>query len=261
MARILIIEDNPANLDLMVFLLEAFGHQTCVAMDGEDGLAAARREEIDLIICDIQIPKLDGIQVTQRLRQDRAWRVVPIVAVTAFAMVGDRDKILAKGFDGYVSKPITPETFVGQIESFLHAGPLVNARDSSSKTPDSGGGRATILVVDNSAVNLQLARSTLEPFGYEILPAGGMADALETARRAAVDLILSDVHMPNGTGFDLIRAVKADPRLSQIPFIFISSTVWRDSDRATGLGLGAVKFIERPIDPGALLAEIEECLR
>ena len=119
----------------------------------------------------------------------------------------------------------------------------------------------TILVTDNSPVNIQLARSTLEPFGYKIVAAANVRDALALARESPPDLILSDLHMPGQDGFDFIRAVKADPVLKSIPFIFISSTVWRDKDRTDGLDLGAAKFILRPIKPQALLMMIENCLK
>ena len=89
----------------------------------------------------------------------------------------------------------------------------------------------------------------------------GLQGGLEAARRIHPDLILSDVHMPDETGFDLIRAVKSDAQLRSIPFVFISSTAWRDNDRQNGLALGAMKFILRPIDPQDLINEIEECLR
>lgn len=236
--RVLIIEDNQANLELMCYLLEASGHATLVARDGSEGLEVASRETPDLIICDLQMPKMDGFQVVRRLKDDPGMRHIPLVAVTAFAMVGDRDKVLAAGFDGYLSKPIVPETFVKEMETFLHS--------------------ATILVVDNSPANLQLASSVLEPFGYRVVAANGAKEALALAEQSPPDLILSDVHMPHQSGFDLIQAVKARADLRSIPFVFISSTVWRDSDQATGLALGAARFILRPIEPQDLVAAIED---
>jgi two-component system, cell cycle response regulator len=118
----------------------------------------------------------------------------------------------------------------------------------------------TILVVDNSPVNIELLRSIFEPFGYEILAAQNIRQGLRLAREAGPDLILSDLHMPGGDGFDFIREVKADPELNSIPFLFISSTVWRDKDRVDGLALGAERFIIRPIEPRDLLREVEACL-
>ena len=260
MARILIIEDNPTNLELMSYLLKAFGHEVLTAMDGEEGIEAARRSTVELIICDVQLPKLDGFGVVAHFKSQPALRSIPIVAVTALAMVGDRDKLLAAGFDGYLSKPIDPETFVSAVVAFLsseRAAPQVVEQTSSTHTQSK---RATILVVDNSPVNLSLGQSTLEPFGYEVVITHSVKEGLKTARCIQPDLILSDVHMLDETGFDLIRAVKSDAQLRSIPFVFISSTVWRDSDRQNGLALGAVKFILRPIDPQDLINEIEECL-
>jgi two-component system cell cycle response regulator len=260
MARILVIEDNPTNLELMSYLLKAFGHEVLTAMDGEEGIEAVRRSTVDLIICDVQLPKLDGFGVVAHLKSQPALRSIPILAVTALAMVGDRDKLLAAGFDGYLSKPIDPETFVPTVVAFLsntRAAPQVVEQTPSTRTQSK---RATILVVDNSPVNLSLAQSTLEPIGYEVVITHSVKQGLQTARRIRPDLILSDVHMPDETGFNLIRAVKFDAQLRSIPFVFISSTVWRDSDRQNGLALGAMKFILRPIDPQDLINEIEECL-
>jgi CheY-like chemotaxis protein len=119
-SRILVIEDNSTNMELMTYLLNAFGHTTITARDGEEGMEAALRHVPDLILCDLALPKLDGYGVAQRLRAEPSLRTVPLIAVTASAMVGDRDKVIAVGFDGYISKPITPETFVAEVESYLH---------------------------------------------------------------------------------------------------------------------------------------------
>lgn len=119
MARVLIVEDNEVNLELMVYLLEAFNHLTLVARDGLEGWQIAHTELPDLILLDVHLPKLDGYELAQRLKYDPHTRLIPVVAVTALAMVGDRDKILAAGFDGYIAKPIDPETLITQVETFL----------------------------------------------------------------------------------------------------------------------------------------------
>lgn len=119
MARILIIEDNDANLELAQYLLEHGGHQVIVARNGQEGIDAARREHPALIVCDLQMPRVDGYGVLDQLKQDPACRHTPIVAVTAFSMSGDEQKVRLAGFDGYLSKPIEPETFVAQVEAYL----------------------------------------------------------------------------------------------------------------------------------------------
>lgn len=120
-ARILIIEDHPANMELMAYLFSAFGHVPLAAFDGEAGIEAALRELPDLIVCDINLPKMDGYDVVRKLKGNPALQPIPVIAVTALAMVGDREKLLDAGFDGYVGKPIEPETFVTQIDRFLGA--------------------------------------------------------------------------------------------------------------------------------------------
>lgn len=118
-ARILVIEDHPVNLDLFVYLLEAAGYRTITAQDGRAGLTVARQERPDLIVCDILLPEVDGRDVARQLKADPELRAIPLLAVTAHAMVGDRDDVLAAGFDGYMSKPIDPVTFARQIAEYL----------------------------------------------------------------------------------------------------------------------------------------------
>lgn len=122
MADVLIIEDNPANMQLMVYLLQAFGHTTIEEFNGAAGLAAIDRQPPDIILCDLQLPVMDGYEVARRLKTNPRTAAIPLVAVTAYAMVGDQDKVLAAGFNGYIAKPITPETFVEQVETFLRPG-------------------------------------------------------------------------------------------------------------------------------------------
>ena len=117
--RVLVIEDNPTNLELMTYLLTAFGHTAISARGGEDGIKLALSERPDLILCDIHLPDIDGFQIVRRLKQAPELKRVPIVAVTASAMAGDREQVLGAGFDGYMSKPIVPETFVQDVQKYL----------------------------------------------------------------------------------------------------------------------------------------------
>jgi CheY-like chemotaxis protein len=118
-ARILVIEDNAANLELVRYLLSFSGHAVLEARDGAQGVEMALRQQPDLVVCDLQMPLLDGYEVLARLRADPAAAGMVIVAVTAFSMPNDRQKVITAGFDGYLSKPIEPELFVAQIEAFL----------------------------------------------------------------------------------------------------------------------------------------------
>lgn len=115
--RILLIEDNEQNRYLATFLLERRGYRVEVAVDGPAGVESATSEPPDLILLDIQLPGMDGYEVARRLRGVETLARVPIVAVTSYAMVGDRERVLAAGCDGYIEKPIDPETFVASIET------------------------------------------------------------------------------------------------------------------------------------------------
>lgn len=120
--RILVIEDDAFSRELVRYLLAQRGYAVLEAADGGTGLELALSAHPDLVLCDLQMPVLNGFEVVQRLRSNPLWPVVPVIAVTAFSMPGDRDIALAAGFDDYLSKPITPEIFVEQIAAFLPPG-------------------------------------------------------------------------------------------------------------------------------------------
>jgi len=112
MGRILIVEDNPANMTLAVFLLESAGHSVIKSTDAEAGLTLARKEQPDLILMDIQLPGMDGLQATLLLKKDEATRNIPVIALTALVMKGDEERILAVGCDGYIAKPMRYREFL-----------------------------------------------------------------------------------------------------------------------------------------------------
>jgi len=116
--KIQLIEDNEQNRYLLTFLLQNKGHQVLAAIDGLSGIEMARSNEPDLILLDIQLPAMHGYDVAAALRQIDSLQQTPIVAVTSYAMPGDREKALAAGCDGYIEKPIDPETFVDEVERF-----------------------------------------------------------------------------------------------------------------------------------------------
>ena len=119
MKRILVVEDNETNLYLIRFILKKSGYEVIEARDGASGLESAIKEKPDLIIMDIQLPDIDGLESTKRIRASEAGSDVPIIALTSYAMTGDREKALDAGCTGYIEKPINPETFVAEIEKYL----------------------------------------------------------------------------------------------------------------------------------------------
>jgi two-component system cell cycle response regulator DivK len=120
--KILIVEDNPANMRLIKMVLRDKGYSLLEATDGEEALAIAIKERPDLIVMDIQLPKMDGLEVTRRLRQASRFSQVPIIALTASTMEGDREKIMAAGCDEHVSKPVNTRRFPLLVAEMLRRG-------------------------------------------------------------------------------------------------------------------------------------------
>jgi two-component system cell cycle response regulator DivK len=136
--RVLVIEDNEQNLYLMEFLLRKHDLDVVCARDGREGIANARAVTPDLILLDIQLPEMSGYDVARSLRQDPGLASVPIVAVTSYAMPGDREQVLAAGCTGYIEKPINPDTFLAQLEGFFsrtEGGIAQAGREAMRRTP------------------------------------------------------------------------------------------------------------------------------
>jgi two-component system, cell cycle response regulator DivK len=116
---ILVIEDNEQNMYLVTFMLERHGYKVLQAQTGKEGLVLAQENPIDLILLDIQLPELDGYTIAQMLREVEKLKNIPIIAVTSYAMTGDKEKALASGCSGYIEKPINPDTFMKEVQQFL----------------------------------------------------------------------------------------------------------------------------------------------
>lgn len=205
--RILVIDDNAANLELMRYLLEAYGFEAVGAADGASGLEAAA--SFDLTICDILMPGMDGYDVARRFRQAPELRDRKLIAVTALAMPGDREGLLAVGFDGYIAKPIDAQTFAREIASYL--------RDPAAR-------ERLVLVVDDEAANRLLLRTILEYGGYRVAEAADAEQGLREARKRSPDLVIVDLFMPRTNGVDFVKALRADPRLTDTPIALHTAT-------------------------------------
>ncbi|OHC72662.1 MAG: two-component system response regulator [Rhodospirillales bacterium RIFCSPLOWO2_01_FULL_65_14] len=118
--KILIVEDNELNMKLFNDLLQAHGYETIQTMDGRDVLDIVRAQMPDLIVMDIQLPEISGLEVTKMLKADDMLKAIPVIAVTAFAMKGDEEKIREGGCEGYLAKPISVPSFLETIASFLN---------------------------------------------------------------------------------------------------------------------------------------------
>jgi two-component system cell cycle response regulator DivK len=124
MPTVLVVEDNPANMTLATFLLKSAGYSVLSATDAEAGLALARAERPDLVLMDIQLPGMDGLEACAILKKDEATREIPVIALTALAMKGDEERIRAAGCDGYIAKPLAYREFLATIAARLHRTPV-----------------------------------------------------------------------------------------------------------------------------------------
>ena len=119
MARILLVEDNEMNRDMLSRRLMKRGHEVSIAVDGQQGVEMAGRDEPEIILLDMSLPVMDGWEAARRLKGDDATAAIPIIALTAHAMAGDREKFCAAGCDGYIEKPIDPQTVISQIRQII----------------------------------------------------------------------------------------------------------------------------------------------
>jgi CheY-like chemotaxis protein/signal transduction histidine kinase len=248
MNRILIIEDNPDNMELARYLLEAHGYECVPATDGESGVQRARECKPDLVICDLQLPGMDGFQVLRELRGDASLHNMPVVAVTAYAMVGDRERVLAAGFDGYISKPLDPERFVGQVAGFLQA---------SQPPPPTV---AHVLVVDDRPVNAELLATVLTYYGYTVEHARDGIEALERIAARRPDLVITDLLMPNLDGEALCLAVRANPSLAGLPLVIHTASYRSRQARQVADRVGVRWVLAKPSEPSEIISVVREAL-
>jgi two-component system cell cycle response regulator len=258
-ARILVVEDTPDSLELMTFLLETHDHTVVGAETGEQAIELAAAARPDLVVMDLQLPGIDGYQALIALQATPELVAVPVIAVTSFAMVGDRNRVLDAGFEHYVTKPIDPKTFAEEINSRLPehlrgSPPLLTGVDVQVIATEADEQYAgDILVLDDSLTNQTLLRSVLEPHGYQVRTAFTVEEAIAAADGKRPDLVLSDVHVGEQRGISLLHYLRTVPSLAVVPFGFITASAdWRDPL----IREGTVRIIHRPIDPKALLDEV-----
>ena len=198
--KILVVEDNEQNRILMRQILKHHGYEVLEAADGAAGLAMAGEHMPDLILLDLQMPVMGGFAVIRELRKTPELSKLKVIAVTSFAMKGDREKALEAGFDEYVTKPIDTRKFIEIVKNIL---PKENMTLKKS----------IILCVDDVPANLKLLENILVPRGYEVVSAASGADALLKIKAQSIDLVLLDLMMP---GMGRPASVQEDQRKQEI---------------------------------------------
>jgi DNA-binding response OmpR family regulator/anti-sigma regulatory factor (Ser/Thr protein kinase) len=258
--KVLVVEDSPDIRVLIRMLLEAAGHEVVTANDGRAGVEAARAERPDLVIMDLSLPVLSGWEAARQIKESPETSSTPIVAVTAHAMHGDRERAIAAGCDGFIAKPIDEETFEPLVRSFFRPvqessgpipPPIVSQRTTSAES-----GR--ILVVDDNPEVAEILKHDLEHEGHEVV----VARTLEDASRSAggdrpFDLAIVDVMLGAESGYDL--AAELVSRSGEyLPVLLVTAG---EVDREKGYSAGADDFLAKPIDPVELVARARSLIR
>ena len=208
--KILVIEDNEQNRILMRQILTYHGHEVLEAENGATGLAMAREHMPDLILLDLQMPVMGGFAVIKELRVSPALRHLKVIAVTSFAMKGDREKALDAGFDEYVTKPIDTRKFSETVKNFLpDEGPAIK--------------KPVVLCIDDEPANLKLLENILVPRGYEVISAADGPAGLLQLKSRSIDLVLLDLMMPGMDGLQVSRNIKDDKKYTNIPIVILTA--------------------------------------
>ncbi|HWR73097.1 MAG TPA: response regulator [Nitrospirota bacterium] len=208
--KILVIEDNEQNRILMRQILKYHGYEVLEAADGVAGLEMARAYMPDLILLDLQMPLMGGFAVIEELRKTPELSKLKVIAVTSFAMKGDREKALEAGFDEYVTKPIDTRKFIELVKNILPG------ENTTMK-------KQVILCVDDEPANLKLLENILVPRGYEVISAESGEDALKKIKTRTIDLVLLDLMLPGKDGLQVSRKVKDNKKYRNIPIIMLTA--------------------------------------
>ncbi|WP_300675158.1 response regulator [Desulfoluna sp.] len=265
---ILVVEDNASNMKLVRSLLQIGGYKIIEAQTAEAGLELAREHAPDLILMDIQLPGMDGLSATRQIQTEPKIKEIPVLALTAYAMKGDEQKVLDAGCVGYVSKPINTRAFLSTLLTYLPTDPgkrnpappdLQTEPVSMDIHPDIFYA-SRILIVDDDPLNVKLLKAKLSEKTFVTSEAFNGLECLDKAKSEHPDLILLDLMMPGLDGFEVTRRLKKDPQTREIPIIHVTA-LDSSENKARAMDAGADEFLNKPINTVELLTRIRSLLR
>jgi len=298
MTKILLVEDNPLNQDMLSRRLARQGYEVALAVDGAASLSMAKTERPDLILMDMNIPIIDGWEATRQLKADVQTKPIPIIALTAHAMMGDREKALAAGCDDYATKPVEFKQLLATIRSFLPvntppAPPAVPQAPASTPTvspvsaapiatPPAAPAPATIpvaatpqtappetveeetpatlLVVNDNPINREILSAHLQRKGYTVVTASDRDTALGILQSFSIDLLLLDLTTPATANLEALREIRQSHERATLAIIVVTAS-GRDEDVVKAFELGINDYVTKPINLSLILNRIQAQLK
>jgi CheY-like chemotaxis protein len=258
--KILIIEDNPVNTELLVQSLKAQRLNIFSAPNGKVGLEITHKINPDLILLDVMMPEMDGFETCQQLKANNTTRDIPIIFITAKTNREDIEKGFSLGCDEYITKPFHINEVCNRIRAHLLL-KNQNLKKTSIQTEDPLDitGMKT-LIVDDNPINIGALRETLEPLQQEIAVSTNGKKAIDLALRFQPDLILLDIMMPEMNGLEVCRILQEDSLTKDIPIIFVTAKT-QPEDIQNGFSSGCVDYILKPICVVEVLARVKVHLK
>jgi CheY-like chemotaxis protein len=253
---LLVVDDDEANRDLLSRRLSREGYNVAVARDGKGAFEILESETFDLILLDILMPDIDGIEVLRQIRSCPPFMNVPVMMVTALSDRGYVMKCIELGANDYITKPFDMLLVKSRVWRCLEGGSYCEIRHDDLRNSQ----RSQVLVVDDNGVNADLLCRRVDKLGHQPVVARHGREALDILRRQDVDLVLLDIQMPVMDGLQVLAAMKADTDLKQLPVIMISA-ISDDETIHQCLELGADDYITKPYNATLLQARVNPLIK
>jgi signal transduction histidine kinase len=271
---ILIIDDDPTNLEMLKTLLEHAGFMVLQASNGQEAFDIINGLQIDLILCDVMMPLVDGYTFAMRVREHERLRNIPLIFVSAKDQTLDKLKGYRMGGIDYLTKPVAYEELLLKVQAILqlhrriqeryipvgvvktqdHVYEINHEKEPQYQTIRAGNGEK-ILVVDDELINIEVFKAHLSRYNYQVLTASNGYEALDLIDQEHPDIVLLDLMMPKMSGFRVCQIIRTEKRLLHLPIIMLTakSNIY---DKVYGLNLGANDYIIKPFHPDELLTRI-----
>ncbi len=261
---VLVIEDNSANRKLVRTLLRIKGYNVLEAEEAVTGIELAREHMPDLILMDIQLPGMDGLCATRKIKEDPILGKIPVIALSAHAMKKDQEKAMKAGCDAYITKPFQNEKLMEDIGRFISGNtPMIETGDKKttellSKKKHSGY-KNRIMIVDDEPINLKILGAKLSSENYEIIHAFSGQEALDKTEEEHPDLILLDIMMPGMDGYEVMKRLKKNPETRDIPIIIVTVLVAME-EKLKAMEAGADEFLNKPVNTIEIQTRVKSML-